>query len=161
MATSLSEITYRIATADDVPAMVRGRLEDPSAGPPDHRMAAYLRGFHHPQHALAPRVAFIGLHAGRVVGYIAGHLSERFGCDGELQYLYVASDWRRRGVATALVEHLARWFAIEGAYNICVNVDADSEGAAPFYTRHGAQPLEPHWLVWPDIRVLADRSSAT
>ena len=157
MTSPAPDVTYRIATADDVPAMVSGRLEDPSAGPADDRMAAYLRGSHHPQHARAPRVAFIAVSDDRVVGYIAGHLSKRFDCEAELQYLYVASDWRRRGIATALLDHLARWFAIQGAYRVCVNVDAESEGASPFYMHHGAGPLERHWLVWPDIRVLAER----
>ena len=143
---------YRVATAADVPAMVAGRLTDPSAGPPDARMAAYLEGDHHPHHALAPRTAFIALEAEGVVGYIAGHLSRRYDCEGELQYLFVASRVRRRGIASTLLEHLARWFVAQGAHKICVNVDSESEAAALFYARHGATPLHPHWLVWSDIR---------
>jgi GNAT superfamily N-acetyltransferase len=145
-------VSYREATAVDVPAIIRGRLADASAEPPDERMAAYLAGTHHPQQALAPRVAFIAMLDERVVGYTAGHLSRRYGCDGELQYLFVTSDLRRHGIATALVEQLARWFVARGAFRICVNVNAESDAAEPFYARCGAEPLRPHWYVWQDIR---------
>jgi GNAT superfamily N-acetyltransferase len=38
-----------------------------------------------------------------VVGYIAGHRTTRHHCAGEVQYLFVAPAYRRRGVATALL----------------------------------------------------------
>lgn len=144
-------ITYRAATLADVPAMALCRVSDPGVGAADHRMAAYLEGKHHPQDALAPRAAFVALQDGRVVGYVAGHRSRRFECDGEVQYLYVARELRRRGVATKLLRLLAQWFHENGATKICVNVDPDSQPAVPFYVSNGASPIGVYWYVWNDI----------
>jgi GNAT superfamily N-acetyltransferase len=149
-----SNIEVRQATATDVPQMVESRSGDLDAGPADPRMAAYLDGRHHPQRALAPRIAYLATVGGEVVGYIAGHLTRRYDCEGELQYLYVAPAYRRTGVATTLLRHLAEWFQEQGATRICVDVNDDSPSARPFYIRYGAQQLRPHWLVWPDIRSL-------
>ena len=138
--------------------MAASRRTDRDAGPADSRMAAYLEGRHHPQQALAPRVAYLATVSGAVVGYIAGHLSRRYGCEGELQYLYVAAPYRRAGVATMLLRQLAQWFVEQGAARICVNVDAESPAAAPYYASHGAQNLRPHWLIWPDVGTVLARA---
>jgi len=142
-------VIYREATAADVPAMVECRRSDPDAGDADPRMAAYLEGNHHPGQALAPRAAFVAIDRD-VAGYIAGHLTRRFNCDGELQYLYVMPACRRTGVASRLVQRLVGWFASKGASKICVN--AADESAAAFYRRLGAVDLKPSWLVWNDIQ---------
>ena len=134
--------------------MVAGRLADPDAGHPDPRMAAYLRGEHHPTEALPPRIGCVAERAGRVVGYIAGHLTRRFDCDGELQYLFVSSAVRRQGVARELTRRLAVWMRQQGARRVCVNVDAESPAAGPFYLALGAEPLRPHWMVWRDFAVI-------
>lgn len=89
-----------------------------------------------------------------VAGYIAGHLTRRYGCDGEVQYLYVAPAYRHAGVASMLLRQLAAWFEAQGAARICVDVNAYSPGARPFYASHGAQPLRPCWMVWPDIKTV-------
>src|SRR5207244_472536 len=80
-------VVFRIATAADVPTMATCRLTDPSAGPADSRMTAYFNGRHHPQLALMPRTGYVALADEVVIGYIAGHLTTRHGCAGELQYL--------------------------------------------------------------------------
>ena len=128
--------------------MLESRLGDPAAGPGDARMAAYFAGDHHPQQALAPRVGYVALDDDRVVGYIAGHLTRRHDCQGEVQYLYVAPAYRRLGVASALLELLADWFTRQGARRVCVNVNLESPAAAPFYRSHGAEPLSKFWYVW-------------
>ena len=145
------DIQVRLATAGDIAEMARTRATDPSVRPADSRMAAYREGRHHPHQALAPRAFYVAEAGGVLAGYIAGHLTRRYGCEGEVQYLYVALAQRRTGVAGALLQSLAQWFVGQGATRVCVDVDAESPGAAPFYQRHGAQPLRPHWLVWPDI----------
>jgi GNAT superfamily N-acetyltransferase len=149
-----ASVHYRQATAADAPAMARSRLADPAAGIADPRMTAYLEGTHHPQRALPPRVAYVALHRDEVVGYIAGHLTRRYDCDGEVQYLFVVPPSRRSGIATELLRLLACWFADHEATRICVGVDPGSPAARPFYTRHGATPLNQHWVVWSDIRTL-------
>ena len=145
-------VRYREASASDVADMARSRAADPAAGPADPRMAAYLEGRHHPRHALLPRVAFVALQEDGVVGYIAGHLTRRYDCDGEVQYLFVTPSHRRMGVGTELLRRLAGWFAGQRAFRICVDVNVDSPAADPFYTWRGARPLNRYWRVWDDIR---------
>jgi GNAT superfamily N-acetyltransferase len=78
-------------------------------------------------------------------------LTERFECQGEIQYLYVAPAHRRLGVARNLFRLLAAWFGEHHALRVCVNVDIDSPGALPFYLSVSATDLRPHWMEWRDI----------
>lgn len=123
-------------------------------------MAAYLDGHHHPQQALAARVAYVAVADARVVGYAAGHATTRYGCDGEVQYLYVAPGHRRSGVARALVRALAEWFVARQIRRVCVNADIDGPGAVAFYTAAGAHALNRYWYVWPDIADVVDGPAA-
>src|SRR5205814_226710 len=124
---------------------------DPLSGPADNRMAAYLAGSHHPNQAKRPRSAYIAVSGEAVVGYIAGHLTRRFDCDAEVQYLFVAPAHRRHRVATALLRLLSMWFVEQGAARVCVNVDPHSVQAVPFYSAMGAAPMNEHWYIWNDI----------
>src|SRR5579885_1695050 len=103
-------VDIRPATDLDVPAMAQCRLRDTSVHPPDPRMAAYFRGEHHPQKALPPRIGYIATIDHSITGYIAGHLTTRHRCDGEVEYLFVDHECRRQGIATALLRELATWF---------------------------------------------------
>ena len=145
------DIRYREASSGDVPAMERSRAADQDAGPADDRMAAYLEGRHHPQQALGPRTAFIALMGEEVVGYIAGHATTRYGCAGEVQYLYVSPHVRRRRIAATLLRLLAEWFRERAIRRVCVNANVESAGAVPFYVACGADPLNRFWYVWDDI----------
>ena len=148
------DVRYRQAGSADVPAMERCRVQDREAGPADRRMAAYLEGQHHPQQALERRTAFVALAGDTVVGYIAGHATTRYGCSGEVQYLYVTPSHRRAGVARGLLRCLAHWFLAAGIQRVCVNADLESAGAVPFYRAQGAIPLNEYWYVWDSIERL-------
>jgi len=150
-------VQYREATVADIPDIERSRHADPTAGRADPRMTAYLERRHHPHLALPSRVAYVAVDDDAVAGYIAGHLTRRFECDGEVQYLFVAPQYRRTGVASALLRLVARWFVEQRASRVCVNVNVDSPPALPFYLRHGATPLNRYWLIWSDIGTLVDR----
>jgi GNAT superfamily N-acetyltransferase len=150
-----AETRVRVATTADVPAMAACRLTDPAAGPADPRMAAYFDGHHHPQQALLPRIGYVALADGTVIGYIAGHRTTRDGCAGEVQYLFVAPEYRRRGIATLLLRSLAQWFGEAAARKVCVCVDADSPAAKPFYESVGAVPFKKLWYEWDNISVVA------
>ena len=100
-----------------------------------------------------PRVIFVAIEVDAIVGYIGGHLTQRYGCDGELQYLYVSPEHRRKGVASEMLSSLARWFRERDASRICVDVQPDNARARAFYTRHGATYMSSYWLVWPDIEL--------
>ncbi len=115
------------------------------------RISAYLAGEASPQKALAPRVVYIALADDQVAGFIAGHLTRRLQCEGELEWINVAAPWRGAGIAPELLRRLAAWFAAHNALKICVDPD---DRARSFYLDHGARPLNRHWLVWDDIRAL-------
>ena len=144
----------REASAHDVPAMARCRAADTVAGPADPRMEAYFNGLYHPQQALAARIGYVALADDNVIGYIAGHRTERHGCAGEVEYLFVAPAHRRQGVATALMRRLAEWFQAHEAQKVCVDVNPDSPAGRPFYESTGAGQLKGPWYAWEDIRAL-------
>jgi GNAT superfamily N-acetyltransferase len=148
----MSSITCRVATANDLAEMARIRdLGGWAGGASRDVMALYLSRQHHPRHAREPRIMFVAERGRSMVGYIAGHLTTRFACDGELQWLFVLPDHRGGGVASGLLRQLATWFVRHDALKVCVNVEPENARARRFYQRHGAQALSQHWLVWPDI----------
>jgi GNAT superfamily N-acetyltransferase len=149
---SIKNLQLREATAADAAAMARCQLDDPANPVADSRMAGYLDGQHHPQQALLARVGYVALVNGEVVGYIAGHLTRRHGCAGEVQYLFVSPLYRRRGIATALFRRLAEWFQAQAARHVCVALADDSpKEAKPFYESVGALPFKKYWYAWEDI----------
>jgi len=122
------------------------------------RISRYLDRELHPQQALLPRVIYVALEGDSLVGFIAGHLTRRYACDGELEWINVIRERRGSVVASELLRLLAAWFAKQKASRICVDVDPANSTARRFYMRHGADNLNEHWLVWNDIKVvLAER----
>ena len=118
------------------------------------RIRGYASGELNPKLALPPRVIYIAVDKSQISGFIAGHLTRRFDCEGELEWLNVIPEKRRSGVAHELLLVLASWFAEKGAKRMCVDADPENPTARAFYRKHGAQDLNPHWLVWPDITEL-------
>ena len=148
----------RVARQADVPAMARLRAANlPSEEAWTLRIASYLAKEHHPRHALLPRICYVALAGEALVGYIAGHLTRRYDCDGELQWINVIPEHRGTGVAAELLQRLAKWFVKQKARRVCVDVDPANIPARRFYAKHGAQTLNPHWLVWPDIKIALTR----
>jgi RimJ/RimL family protein N-acetyltransferase len=116
------------------------------------RVSGYYRRELHPRKALLPRVMYVATDSGSIVGFIAGHLTERFGCDGELQWVNVTPGFRKAGIATELLHLLAKWFVGQNAFYICV--DPGNEQSRKFYARNGAENLNEHWMGWKDIRIV-------
>ncbi len=144
-------VTYRVARTSDVPAMARIRRAN--SGSEEYwkkRIAQYLEGEHHPQMALPPRIAYVAEASDSVIGFIAGHLTRRYGCDGELQWIDVVAEHRAKGIAGDMVRLLANWFVEHQAKRICV--DPGNDRARRFSEKHGAEKLNQHWLVWSDIQ---------
>jgi GNAT superfamily N-acetyltransferase len=147
------EVLYRPATLLDVSAMAQLRSEHWGNAPDWERtVAAYLSGEHHPRQARLPRVAIIAEQDGEIIGFVAGHLTRRYKCDGELQWINVSADQRGHGVATGLLRQLAEWFVSHDAHRICVDLQPRNNTARAFYTRNGAEPLNDRWMVFADIR---------
>jgi GNAT superfamily N-acetyltransferase len=154
--TSPENVGFRPATSADVAAIAQCRSTDPDAGAADWRMAAYFDLKHHPRQALRSRAGYLAFEGDAVIGYIAGHRTTRYACAGEVQYLFVAPAYRRRGIAAALLRLLAAWFREQGASRVCVDLDADSPAARPFYVSLGASALNKRWYVWEDIGVVLE-----
>ena len=152
------EVLYRPATLLDVYSMAQLRSEHWGKAPDwEYTIAAYLSGEHHPRNSLLPRVAIVAEQDDEIIGFIAGHLTRRHQCDGELQWINVSSSERRQGVATELLQHLAEWFVENEARRVCVDAQPRNTEARAFYARHGAESLNDHWMVWNDIGlVLSD-----
>ena len=145
-------VTYRAAEKSDIPAMARIRAAEWETE--DYwrkRIAGYLDGELHPQKALKPRVSYVSYEGDSLAGFIAGHLTRRYSCDGELEWINVIPERRGSGIASELLRLLAAWFVVQKALRICVDVQPTNAAARRFYMRHGAEELNPHWLVWNDI----------
>ena len=116
------------------------------------RITGYLSGELHPQQALPPRIIYLAFIDGEPAGLIAGHLTKRFNCEGELEWIDVIPAYQRKHIASDLLQLLAKWFINNQAYRICV--DPGNDEARKFYKHNGATPLNQHWMVWEDISKL-------
>lgn len=114
------------------------------------RITGYINCTHHPQHALNTRVIYVAILNESIVGFIAGHLTERLGCEGELQWINVTDSAKRTGIASGLVRLLAQWFVANQVHKICV--DPGNDIARAFYKKNGATMLNDHWMYWHDIK---------
>ena len=128
------------------------QLVEPSAVDVDarrERWRTYLRG-ESPSTSRPERTVLMAVAHGRVVGYLAGHLTTRFGLDAEIQSFYVLRECQRRGIGTALLARFARWLAANGARTLCVGIAPENPYQA-FYLKHGGEHLNPHWIVWKEL----------
>lgn len=148
-------VLYRLADKSHVPAMARIRAGDWETEEYwKVRISRYMDCELHPQQALMPRVTYVALEDSVPVGFIAGHLTRRYACDGELEWINVIPERRGSGIASELLRKLAAWFAEQKALRVCVDVEPSNIAARRFYKRRGAVDLNAHWLVWNDINVV-------
>ena len=87
-----------------------------------------------------------GLDAGFITGIEITHPDK--GTEMVLYELGVEPEFRRRGIATLLVEELARIGVERGCHGMWVPVDGDNEVAQQFYLAAGADPAEPAVTMW-------------
>lgn len=148
-------VEYRNANESDIAAMARIRAA--SWGDQEYwrvRILGYLRCEIYPREALKPRASYVAVEKNEVVGLIAGHLTQRHGCDGELEWIDVVAERRGSGIASELLRRLAAWFVEHNASKICADVQPANTVARRFYARHGAEELNPHWMIWQDIKTV-------
>jgi len=117
-----------------------------------HRITGYMNGTNNPGDSLPPRVVYVAEHNEAIIGFIAGHLTRRLNCEGELEWIDVDTAYRRKGIASELVKVLANWFAEQNAKKICV--DPGGDDSRKFYAANHATNLNQHWMYWEDITVL-------
>jgi aminoglycoside 3-N-acetyltransferase I len=87
-------------------------------------------------------IAFAALQGGEVVGGLAAYELRKFEQERSEIYIYdlaVAAPYRRRGIATALIEQLQTIAAARGAYVIFVQADPGDAPAIALYTKLGAR----------------------
>jgi hypothetical protein len=83
-------VHYKLVERSDIPAMARIRAAEwETEAYWNTRISRYLDCELHPQHALIPRVSYVASEGGCIVGFIAGHLTRRHACDGELEWINV------------------------------------------------------------------------
>lgn len=149
---------FREANKLDIPALSRIRAE--KWGTEEYwnnRILGYINCELNPQQALVPRMIYVSSEDKWIVGFIAGHLTTRFACNGELQWINVIPEYQEKGIATDLLKLLTKWFIENEATCICVNVEPDNKSAQNFYERHHAEYLNKHWMLWKDIRIILEK----
>ena len=148
-------ITLRPVELSDIPLMAAIRAQEWGTETFwTGRIGLYLSGGHSPQEALPARAAFAALDGAELVGFVAGHLTRRLGCDGELQWINVVEERRGQGIADRLMLKIGAWFVELDAYRVCVNVEPKNTAARRLYIRCGAQPLNDNWMIWEDSRAM-------
>lgn len=92
---------------------------------------------------------------GRVVGGLAGYVLPKFEQRRREFYLYdlgVLADFRRRGIATAVIGHLPRETAARGIGVVLVQADLEDAPAVALYSRPGVRADVLHF----DLNLPAD-----
>jgi ribosomal protein S18 acetylase RimI-like enzyme len=149
----ISNITYREAVSQDISSLAKIRAMNSGTEEYWHnRISGYLNLTANPQQSLQPRIIYIASENNLIIGFIAGHLTQRYECDGELQWIDVIQEYRRAGIASGLVKLLASWFKNQSCFKVCV--DPGNEIARAFYKKNGAEYLNKHWMFWKDIRTI-------
>lgn len=91
----MSGIQYREATIEDIPSLAKIRAVN--SGYEVYwtdRIEGYLTGTVNPQKAMKERIIFVATDEEKIVGFVAGHLSQHYECDGELQRLDIFANFR-------------------------------------------------------------------
>lgn len=145
----------RPATENDMPhlASIRARAWQTEQFWAE-RIGGYLRGFYSPGKAERRRAIFVAIEEDSIAGFVAGHGTRRFTCEGELQWIDVVWEFRRRGIARALACQMGAWFVQQNIARVCVNVAPENEPARRLYASLGAQQLNLYWMLWPDVAAM-------
>ncbi len=97
-------------------------------------------------------IALAALRQDTVVGGLAAYVLPKFEQARSEIYIYdlaVASEYRRQGIATALITHLKREAVALGAYVIYVQADYGDDPAVALYTKLGIREDVMHFDIDP------------
>jgi aminoglycoside 3-N-acetyltransferase I len=146
---------YRVLGPGDLPLMydllwLFGRaFEDPDHYESAQPDAAYLGGL-----LGSPTfIAVAALHGGRVVGGLAAYVLPKFEQARSEVYIYdlaVDEPFRRRGVATGLIDTLRGVAGERGAWVIYVQADPQDAPAVALYSKLGTREDVLHFDIPPD-----------
>ena len=150
-------ITFRSAQIADIPVLAAIRAAEwETKAYWTRRIGEYL-----PEEVAQDRTILIAEDEGTPVGFVAGHRTRRFGCDGELQWVNVARERRGLGIGAMLIRKIGFWFVEQGVRRICVDVEPDNAVARGLYSRCGAKPFKPYWMIWENARDMVDNERLT
>jgi GNAT superfamily N-acetyltransferase len=160
-----SIVVLREARVEDVPVLVRILIDtkEGSGGPFDphdrdlefwsDRWRSYIATGSRAQHSLGDGIAILATVEDDVIGFAAFHHTRRFGCDAELESIYVLPGHQRRGTGTALLREIVRLLRAGGSGSLCVGYSPDNPHKR-FYFKHGAIEINPHWAAWRSLGAL-------
>ena len=145
----------RVLTGDDSALMRRlldcfGEVFDEAATycalqPDDDYLSALLAG--------ECFFALVATEDGQVVGGLAGYELRKFEQPRSELYIYdlaVREPYRRRGIATALIERVRQLAAVRGAWTIYVQADLGDDPAIALYSSLGSREDVIHFDILPD-----------
>ena len=154
--TTVLGITFRSAHVADIPALAAIRAAEwETKAYWTRRIGEYLSG-----EGAQDRTILVAEDGGTLVGFVAGHRTRRSGCDGELEWLNVKRESRARGIGAMLVREIGFWFVEQEARRICVDVEPDNAVARGLYSRCGAKPFKPYWMIWENSRDMVDQRAS-
>ncbi len=101
-------------------------------------------------------IAIAGYSRHSVVGGLAAYVLQKFEQERSEIYIYdlaVLQEYRRQGVATAMIEKLKHVAAERGAYVIYVQADYGDDAAVALYTKLGTREDVMHFDIAPSSNV--------
>jgi ribosomal protein S18 acetylase RimI-like enzyme len=150
-----NNIKFREALESDLPAIASMFS---SSGVTEKYWHARINGYKNceftPHQALSHRLLMVATSHDSIVGFIAGHLTSRLDYTGQIQWLTVLSEYRRKGIGSELLSILSGWFVENNSLSISVDIDPDKTDVISFYKSRHAESLNKYWLYWKDIRVV-------
>ena len=106
-----------------------------------------------PVSAKPERIVLKAVIDGHIIGYIAGHLTNRYDKDAEIQSFYVVKQHQRKGMGTELLKQFLNWTINHQSESLCVGIFPENPYKA-FYLKHGGSYINPHWIGWDDLQLL-------
>ncbi len=95
-------------------------------------------------------IALVALAEGKVAGGIAAYELHKFEQERSEIFIYdlaVAEEYRRQGIATALIEEIKQVAANRGAYLVVIAADAGDEPAIALYDKLGVREEVLHFDI--------------
>jgi GNAT superfamily N-acetyltransferase len=155
------------AGLEDVHDLARVEIETKTKSIPDvvspvevdpatrlQRWKNYLNGASSPTAARPERIVFKACIGQKLVGFVAGHLTTRYGKDAEIQLFYVLQENQRAGLGGKLLLQFLDWAGRHNAKSLCVGI-APNNKYKGFYLKYGGRYINPHWIYWDDMAALS------
>ncbi len=162
-------ISIEIASVADIEELTRVEIASKLQSFPEHmdevaidyatrlyRWQTYFNG-ESPASSKPERIVFKVVKDGQIVGFIAGHLTNRHK-DSEIQNFYLLKEDQRKGIGSNLLKSLIPWLISHGAKSLCVGIFPENPYQA-FYLKYGGAYLNPHWIFWDDLPLLQNKIS--